>query len=129
MRAAGAERLIVTTDCTCAAGLPPGTYEVLGMTAVLEPDGLLHSPEKKCLVGSSATMVHCMNVVFRLGLLGMEDLMRLGFYNPLALLRIPPHSIPTGQTSIGYSPEKGFACRLATNLESPPPAEQEQTRG
>ena len=109
-RAAGADRLIATTDAASAAGLPPGTYDVLGNRAVLEPDGLLHNPEKQCLVGSSATMLACMNVLHGLGLFTLDELLRIGFHNPLALVGLAPHDVPTAAPyRITYSPAAGFA--------------------
>jgi len=107
-RAAGPKRLIATSDASPAAGLPPGIYDVLGNRAVLEPDGLLHNPEKQCLVGSSATLLFCMNVLHRLGLFTLEDLVRMGFHNPLALIGVDSHIVPTCQHAIGFSSESGF---------------------
>ena len=108
-RAAGTARLIATSDASPAAGLSPGTYDVLGNRAVLEPDGLLHNPEKQCLVGSSATLLTCMNVLHGLGLFTLEDLVRMGFHNPLALIGVDPQSVPTCQHTIRFTPEAGFA--------------------
>ena len=108
-RAAGAARLVATSDASPAAGLPPGTYNVLGNTAVLEPNGKLHNPEKQCLVGSSATLLHCMNVLHGLGLFGLDDLVRIGFHNPLALIGLAPQGVPTCQYALAFSPETGFA--------------------
>jgi len=107
-RAAGAARLIATSDSSSVAGLPPGTYDVLGNTAVLEPSGLLHNPEKQCLVGSSATLLACMNVLHGLGFFSLEDLVRIGFRNPLALIGLTPQDVPTGSYPIAFSPATGF---------------------
>ncbi len=108
-RAAGPARLIATSDASPAAGLPPGTYNVLGNTAVLEPSGKLHNPEKQCLVGSSATLLHCMNILHGLGLFTMEDLLRIGFHNPLALIGLAPQGVPSCRYTLVFSPERGFA--------------------
>lgn len=109
-RAAGAARLIATSDAASAAGLPPGVYDVLGNRAVLEPDGLLHNPEKQCLVGSSATMLACMNVLHGLGLFALDDLLRIGFGNPLALIGLSPRDVPTGGSpALAFSPATGFS--------------------
>ena len=107
-RAAGPDRLIATTDASSAAGLPPGTYDVLGNRAVLEPSGLLHNPDKQCLVGSSATLLACMNVLHSLGLFTLDELLRIGFNNPLALIGADPQNIPTCQYGIAFSPSAGF---------------------
>jgi len=85
-RAKGAARLIVVSDCVSVAGLPPGEYDVLGNHAVLEPSGRFYNPEKQCLVGSSATMTACMNFLASLDVFGFDDLVTVGFHNPLRLL-------------------------------------------
>jgi N-acetylglucosamine-6-phosphate deacetylase len=108
-RAAGADRLIATTDAASAAGLPPGTYDVLGNRAVLEPDGRLHNPEKQCLVGSSATLLACMNVLHALGFFPLDALLRIGFYNPLKLIGIEPADIPSCKHGVIFAPDTGFA--------------------
>lgn len=87
VRAAGVDRLVAVSDASHPAGLPPGRYRVLGNDAVLEPDGLLHNPEKRCLVGSSATMAQAMAVLASLNVgLTKADLVRIGFDNPLRLI-------------------------------------------
>ena len=85
-RAKGVERLIVVSDAVSVAGLPPGEYDVLGNHAVLEPSGRFHNPEKQCLVGSSATMTECMNFLASLDIFGFDELVTVGFHNPLRLL-------------------------------------------
>jgi N-acetylglucosamine-6-phosphate deacetylase len=86
LQAKGMERTVVVSDASPLAGMPPGRYETLGNVAVLEEDGLLHNPEKQCLVGSSATMLQCMNHLASLGVLTLEDMLAVGFYNPLSLI-------------------------------------------
>jgi N-acetylglucosamine-6-phosphate deacetylase len=107
-RAAGAGRLIATSDASPAAGLPPGVHHVLGNKAVLEPNGLLHNPEKQCLVGSSATLLTCMNVLHELGCFSLDDLVRIGFLNPLALIGLTPQDVPTAPYRLAFTPSDGF---------------------
>jgi N-acetylglucosamine-6-phosphate deacetylase len=107
-RAAGAERLLATSDASSAAGLPPGSYEVLGNRAVLEKDGKLHNPEKQCLVGSSATLLGCMNVLHETGLFTLDELIGIGFNNPLALIGLAPQDVPTGGYPLAFSASEGF---------------------
>lgn len=108
-RAAGPGRLIATTDASSAAGLPPGIYDVLGNRAVLEPDGLLHNPEKQCLVGSSATLLACMNTLHRLGPFTLDELLRIGFHNPLSLIGAVPEEVPTCPYTLAFAPDTGFS--------------------
>ncbi len=87
LRAKTPARCIVVSDASPLAGLPPGRYETLGNTAVLEPDGRLHNPEKGCLVGSSATISQCIEYLSGLGFLTAEELEAVGRGNAEELLR------------------------------------------
>ncbi len=82
----GAENIIVVSDMSSAAGLPPGRYHVLGNDAVLEPNGKLHNPEKQCLVGSGSTMKKCMEFLVSLEILTEVELELVGYYNPKRLI-------------------------------------------
>ena len=89
VRAVGAERLVVVSDASPVAGLPPGRYSVLGNEAILEPSGRFYNPEKQCLVGSSATMAACMAHLAALDVLSTQALRQVGFHNPLRLIGEP----------------------------------------
>jgi len=86
IRAKGVERIAVVSDAAPPAGMPPGRYRTLGNDSVLEPDGRLHSPTKKCLVGSSSTMLQCMNHLASLAILTADELRAVGLETPLRLL-------------------------------------------
>jgi len=88
-----AKRLIVTSDASPLAGCKPGTYQTLSNRVVLKPDGLLYNPEKKCLFGSSFTMLECINWLTRQNLLTEQELLQVSFTNPLKLLNIPAKAI------------------------------------
>ena len=93
VRARRGGTLAVVSDAAPVAGLPPGTYEVLGNTAVLEPSGRLYNPEKDCLVGSSATMLQCMNHLAALDVCSREELLDAGFYAPLRVIGVLPSAV------------------------------------
>ena len=86
VRAKGADKLIIVSDASPVAGLPPGRYHFLDNDAILEPSGLFHNPEKQCLVGSSATMGQCMAHLANLGEFAEDELARVGRTNPLKLI-------------------------------------------
>lgn len=90
IRAKEVRRTVVISDASPLAGMPPGRYLTLGNLAVLEPSGLLHNPDKECLVGSSATLMGCMNHLASRGWLTLDELLAVGFYNPLRLIGLDP---------------------------------------
>jgi N-acetylglucosamine-6-phosphate deacetylase len=97
VRAKETSRAIIVSDAAPVAGLPPGRYTTLGNEVVLEESGRLHNPQKGFLVGSSATMLVCMNQLASEKLFSLEELLDLGFYNPLHLIGVPSSSIPPGK--------------------------------
>ena len=82
----GVDKVIVTSDASSLTGFPPGTYGTLGNVAVLEPNGKLHNPEKKCLVGSASTIAMCMEFLESLDFLTEDELKRAGRDNALAMI-------------------------------------------
>ncbi len=90
IRAKGVDKTVVVSDASHLSGLPPGHYSTIDNEVVLEPSGRLHNPAKQCLVGSSATMMPCMNHLASLGLLAPEELLAVGFHNPLRLIGAAP---------------------------------------
>jgi N-acetylglucosamine-6-phosphate deacetylase len=107
IRAKGIPRTIVTSDASFLAKMCPGTYRDAGHRVVLEASGRIWNPEARCLAGSSAMMIDCMNHLASLGFLNFEDLLEIGFHNPLRLINRIPGSfeyVPTCK----YEEEKGF---------------------
>jgi N-acetylglucosamine-6-phosphate deacetylase len=101
LRTKGISKVVVVSDAAPIAGLPPGRYKTLGNDVILDESGFLHNPEKGHLVGSSATMLDCINYLASLDLLNQEDLLKVGFYNPLKLIDIDP-SVIQGPISLAY---------------------------
>jgi N-acetylglucosamine-6-phosphate deacetylase len=83
----GVDKVIITSDQAEATGFKPGRYHVLGNDAVLEPNGKLHNPVKKCLVGSASTIGMCMNFLESLNVWTEEELTKLGRTNALKYLQ------------------------------------------
>ncbi len=86
IRAKGVEKIAVVSDASPIAGMKPGSYEVMGNKAVLEENGLLHNPQKGCMVGSSATIIQCMDYLKNQNLLNDEQIHKVVYENPLKLL-------------------------------------------
>ena len=89
IRAKGIARTAVVSDQAHLAGMPPGRYG----DAVLEPNGRLHLPAKGCLAGSASTMLRCMNFLASLGFLGLDEMLQLGYYNPLKIIGVKPEAL------------------------------------
>ena len=92
IRTKGPERCVVVSDVSSPAGLPAGKYEVLGHQLVLEA-GKLNDLTTGYLAGSSATMLQCMNHLASLDIVGTDELLAMGFDNPLALIGLGPDDI------------------------------------
>ncbi len=90
IRAKTPQRCILTSDASPLAGMPPGSYEALGQKAVLEPSGRLYNPDTGYLVGSSATLLDCVNYLASLNIVTDDEITEMAFRNPLRLLNIQP---------------------------------------
>ncbi len=88
IRCKGTERIIVVSDASPATGFKPGRYVVMGNDAILEPDGKLHNPRLRCLVGSASTLAACMTYLESLDLLDEKELRQVGRDNALALIGV-----------------------------------------
>jgi len=97
IRTKGVERCVVVSDASSPAGLGPGRYEVLGTEVVLDGDGRLYDPVGGYLAGSSSTMLECMNHLASLGIVGDEELLTMGFHNPLKLIGLGPEDVACTQ--------------------------------
>lgn len=93
IRTKNPKRCVVVSDASSPAGLPAGKYEALGHQVVLEEDGLLRDLTTGYLGGSSATMLQCMNHLASLDLVGTDELLAMGFDNPLALIGLEPDDV------------------------------------
>jgi len=96
VRTKGVDNCIVTSDATALSGMPPGEYNNLGNKAILDKTGRIYNPMTGYLVGSSATMLDCMNHLASLNLVDFDDWMAMAFHNPLRLIGIEPSQLPTG---------------------------------
>lgn len=93
IRSKGVSNVIVVSDASPIAGLSPGKYTTLGNDVILEESGRLHNPKTGYLVGSSSTMIECMNNLRSLKILDRKELLDVGFYNPLRLIQVDPDSV------------------------------------
>ena len=102
IRSKGVDNIIVVSDASSIAGLPPGRYQALGNEVNLEECGRIYNPVKQCLVGSSATVLDCMNNLATMDILTLEELLRTGFYNPLELIGVSVDEIPRNGFELAF---------------------------
>lgn len=105
----GENKIIVVSDGSPLTGMPPGEYNCLGNDVILEENGKLHNPQKKCLVGSSSSMFQCMNYLSNLGIMKYDEQLAAGFYNPLKLIKTNPADIKSDHQLFYHKKEKRFA--------------------
>lgn len=74
------------SDASPVAGMPPGRFHALGNPIQLHPNGRLENPDTGLLVGSSFTMLECMNHLAAMDRFSTDVLEELGIARPLAFL-------------------------------------------
>ena len=57
LKVKGSERLILTSDITYLAGMPPGRYNFAGAPVILTEDGMLKSADQDVLAGASLPLL------------------------------------------------------------------------
>lgn len=103
----GPENMLLVSDASPVAGLPPGRYFALGNDVVLEPSGYLFAEGKNCLAGSSANLRHCANHLAHLGLLTPGEIAEAAFHRPLRLIGLSTNDVPAGKTGMHFDSETG----------------------
>lgn len=109
IRTKGVNRCVVVSDASSLAGLGPGTYEVLGDKVVIEETGRLFDPDTGYLAGSSSTMLECMNHLASLNVVGVDELLTMGFDSPLKLIGLGPEDVAE-TANIRFDKENKVFC-------------------
>jgi N-acetylglucosamine-6-phosphate deacetylase len=112
IRTKGPQRCVVVSDAVSLAGLRAGQYELLGHQVVLEETGRLNDLTTGYLAGSSATMLQCMNHLASLDLVGCDELLAMGFDNPLALIGLDPGDVARGRDILFDKEHKIFHLKV-----------------
>ena len=86
VRAKGIERLVLVTDATHVATLPPGPYSIASTAIELLPSGKVVKADGACLAGSALGMDRAVANFMRLGGATLEDALRAAAANPARLL-------------------------------------------
>jgi N-acetylglucosamine-6-phosphate deacetylase len=111
LRVKGADRTVVVSDLCPIAGLPPGEHLCFGSRVILEESGRVSLPERDCLAASGNTMLEGMNHLASLGILSEEELLAVGFLNPMRLIGADPTQIRSDTEVIYDCLESVFILR------------------
>lgn len=57
LKVKGADKIILTSDITYLAGMPPGRYRFGGAEVILSSDGMLRSADQNCLAGAATPLL------------------------------------------------------------------------
>ncbi|MCD6356921.1 MAG: N-acetylglucosamine-6-phosphate deacetylase [Anaerolineaceae bacterium] len=95
-RCLGVERIVIITDAMPGAGLPDGTYKLLGREAVVK-NGTALFPDGR-LAGSTATMDGCIRTMVNLVEVSLQDALYMATHNPAVVIG---HSDHIGSLSPG----------------------------
>jgi len=93
MRVKSFEKIILTSDSSSLAGLPPGVYKWFGDDVEISPQGKLSNPTTGYLMGSALNLLQCANFLATLDLTAPKDILKMARDNPLKLLGLDPEII------------------------------------
>lgn len=108
IRTKGVDRCIVVSDVAPIGGLSPGRYQTLGNEVVLDENGHLYNPKTGYMVGSSCTLLECLNVLAALDLVTPRELVAMASNNPLKLIGIDPQQVQAESGVIFDAASKTF---------------------
>jgi N-acetylglucosamine-6-phosphate deacetylase len=86
IRATGTQRSILITDAVAAAGCPPGTYSLGGVTSTLSADGRVSLPGTPYLAGSALTLDRAIGNAVRYTGLPIDDVVPMASTIPAEYL-------------------------------------------
>lgn len=81
-RVKGADKTILTSDCTDLAGLPPGNYLWDGKEVVLEPEGVIRYPAQNVLAGAASPLIRDIEIMMQIVSCSLSDAINMATRNP-----------------------------------------------
>lgn len=81
----GPERVILTSDVTKLAGMPPGEYTWDEKTVVLTPEGVIRYPAQNVLAGAAAPLITGVANIMRFTQCSLADAIHMASRNPARL--------------------------------------------
>lgn len=103
------KRIVAVSDSVKFAGMPPGSYRWLKSDVELNQHGRLFlKNEPGLLAGSTCTLLAGMNHLAKCTSWSYENLLQIGFYNPLEILGIKSEAIETPRGMVRFDKDYGF---------------------
>ena len=87
-KAKGTERIILTSDITKLAGLPPGSYTWDGKEVVLTPEGMIKLPSQNVLAGASLPVSTGVGNIIKFTRCPLADAVHMATRNPAKLYNL-----------------------------------------
>lgn len=84
-RAKGSERIILTSDITMLAGMPPGNYNWDGKEVVLTPEGVIMLPSQNVFAGASLPLITGVGNMMQFTGCGLREAINMATKNPANL--------------------------------------------
>ena len=85
-RAKGAEGVIIVSDLSSLAGMPPGEYERFGRTVVVHPNGMIALPSQNVLAAASFLITRGVENMVRFTGCSLADAIHMATRNPARLI-------------------------------------------
>ena len=89
-------RVVLVSDASSLAGLPPGRYPIWGGVFEVRPEGKVVVPGTGFLAGAAVFLDACVGHVLRLGLVGLRDAVDMAALRPRELLGLPAPRLEAG---------------------------------
>jgi len=87
-RAKDVDRLVITSDVTKLAGMPPGEYTWNKMTVVMTPEGMIKFPAQNVLAGASLPIIRGIFNMMKFTNCSLAQAIQMATKNPARLYRL-----------------------------------------
>jgi len=87
-RTKGVDRLVITSDVTKLAGMPPGEYTWNKMAVVMTPDGMIKYPAQNVLAGASLPITRGIFNIIKFTNCSLAEAIQMATINPARLYEI-----------------------------------------
>ena len=84
-RAKGVDRLVITSDVTKLAGMPPGEYTWNEMVVVMTPEGMIKYPAQNVLAGTSLPITRGIFNIMKFTNCSLAEAIQMATINPARL--------------------------------------------